>query len=510
MPARVEASTRKKRLAGGLARHVLLPTVFVGAAVLCMLLAIALTFSQRAKMGNALSPQQQAAVAAEQLGADLEGTPSSVDIRRAQRPLGERRRLLAAHPYVPLYTIAKQRFGVSLYLVAAAHYQETGFGRAPHTLATNRRWQRYRAAATTGPARLARPARYPHRSSTHPSVRDDFDVVMALAAQLEHDGAKASLAGSAAKALAARYGLSPEGRVAAAMVWERAKAWRLLGSLPLPGRGELATPVKGPVGGCGYFGCPRPGHLHNGVDFLAPPGTPIHAVDAGEVTVVEGIGQSGGYGNFVCVQHRPHLASCYAHMSAWAANVRVGLRVKRGQVLGLVGSTGSSSAPHLHFEVRRGPAACQSCAIDPLPLLSGDVPDAVLPKMVASVTVSHVRSASVGAPVGVVVAPGAPAAAPAPEPEDPAPVEDATPAAPPAGTPLRKRTAPDATGSGGTRPVEPAPAAPRAPATNPPAPAAPGASATAPDTTPGPAVDTGTGGAAPDFSAPARSAPPPP
>ena len=114
------------------------------------------------------------------------------------------------------------------------------------------------------------------------------------------------------------------------MVLERAKAWRLIGTLPLPGRGELATPVKGFVGGCGYFGCPRPGHLHNGVDFLAPTGTPIHAVDAGTITLVEGIGESGGYGNFVCVQHRPHLASCYAHMSSFAASVRLGARVKRG------------------------------------------------------------------------------------------------------------------------------------------------------------------------------------
>lgn len=71
------------------------------------------------------------------------------------------------------------------------------------------------------------------------------------------------------------------------MVIERARAWRLLGMLPLPGIGELATPVKGVVGGCGYVGCPRPGHLHNGVDFLAPQGTPIHAADIGTVALLE-------------------------------------------------------------------------------------------------------------------------------------------------------------------------------------------------------------------------------
>ena len=145
-----------------------------------------------------------------------------------------------------------------------------------------------------------------------------------------------------------RYGLDPKGRVSAAMVIERARAWRLLGTIPLPGSGELATLVAGVVGGCGYFGCPRPGHLHNGLDFLAPTGRPIHAADDGTVALVEGIGESDGYGNFVCLQHRPHLATCYAHLSAVAAQVRVGARVRRGETIGLVGTTGSSTAAHLH------------------------------------------------------------------------------------------------------------------------------------------------------------------
>ena len=512
----MEASTRKKRLAGGLARHVLLPTIFVGTAIVCMLLAIALTFSQRAKMSNALSPQEQSELAVRQLSADLEGRITPADIRRAQKPLSERRRLLAAHPYYSLYTIAKQRFGVSLFLIAAAHYQETGFGKAPRTLATKTSWLRYRNAGIRG---IVRPARYPHRTTTHPSVGDDFDVVMALAAQLKANRAQQSLAGTATRALAARYGTSPQGQLATAMVLERAKAWRLLGTFPLPGRGELASPVKGVVGGCGYFGCPRPGHLHNGVDFLAPTGTPIHAVDAGRIALVEGISQSGGYGNFVCVQHRPHLASCYAHMSAYAAGVRLGARVKRGQVIGLVGSTGSSTAPHLHFEVRRGPAACQSCAIDPLALLSGDVPDAVLPKMVGSVPVSAFRAASVGVPVPVAAAPHATPVTPEPTGGDVVPSEEETTAVQPgesvAGTPLRKRATANANETGGARPVDPAPApAPAtapAPAAHPPAPtpAAPGASPTAPATA-GPEADTGTGGATPDFSSPAAGAAPPP
>ncbi len=194
-------------------------------------------------------------------------------------------------------------------------------------------------------------------------MKDDFDVVMAIAADLKSGKAR-DLGPSAERILAKRYGRGRDGRLATAMVIERARAWRLLGTIPLPGNGELATPVKGVVGGCGYFGCPRPGHLHNGVDFLAPTGTPIRAAETGHVARLESTEQSGGYGNSLCVQHRPHLATCYAHLSGFADGIAPGARVRRGEVIGFVGSTGSSTAPHLHFEVRRAGAA-----VDPLQLI---------------------------------------------------------------------------------------------------------------------------------------------
>jgi len=475
-----------------------------------MLLAIAISFGAHAKKDNPLAPQQQPShdELAEQVGRkDLEGTLTPADIRRAQKPVSERRRQLAKHPYFFLYTIAKERFDVSIFLVAAVHYQETGFNRAPWKLATYRRWTRNRYAYTS----VVRPERYPHRTKRHPSLGDDFDVVMAIAQGLKRNGAR-GLTGATTKAVGLRYGADGPGRLAAAMVLERARAWRLLGTLPLPGRGELATPVKGVIGGCGYFGCPRPGHLHNGVDFLAPTGVPIHAADAGVIASVESPGESGGYGNFVCIQHRPHLASCYAHMSAFAANVRPGARVKRGQVIGLVGSTGSSTAPHLHFEVRRGAAACSACSVDPLPLLSGEVPEAALPKITDSAPVS-VRASSVGSgvPVAATVAPSVTApAAPAPGGETAATDAD-DPKAPVPDPPIdatavaRKRSVPVASSkSGGSRPTQPAAPAPA------PAPSAQHAPQPPPAaSTPPPEQDLGTGGAAPDLSSPPPAAPAP-
>jgi hypothetical protein len=496
----VEASTRKTlRPAGRLARHVLLPPLLAVVAVLCMLVAIALSFGAHAKKDNPLAQHQQQPshdeLARQVRTPDLEGRLTAQDIRRAQKPLSERRRQLAKHPYFFLYTIAKERYDVSIFLVAAVHYQETGFNRAPWKLKTYRRWTRNRYAYTS----VVRPARYPHRTTRHPSLADDFDVIMAIAQGLKRNGAR-GLTKATTRAIGLRYGSDGPGRLAAAMVLERARAWRLLGTLPLPGRGELATPAKGVVGGCGYFGCPRPGHLHNGVDFLAPTGTPIHAADAGVVASVESPGESGGYGNFVCIQHRPHLASCYAHMSAFAANIRPGARVKRGQVIGLVGSTGSSTAPHLHFEVRRGPAACSTCAVDPLPLLSGEVPDAALPKMTGAAPVAA-RAASVGRgnPVSAAVAP--PATAPA----TPAPAANAGSAGDADAAPVPDPPI-DATTSVHNRSVRaPAPSKPAAPAPTPapaPAPAPTHGTATGATAAPPPAENTGTGGATPDFSPP--------
>ncbi len=93
---------------------------------------------------------------------------------------------------------------------------------------------------------------------------------------------------------------------------------------------------------------PTPGasSYHRGVDIAAPYGTPVLAANNG---VVEDAGWFGGYGLYVGINHGDGLASAYGHLSAVA--VAVGQRVKAGQVIGYVGSTGISTGPHLHFEI---------------------------------------------------------------------------------------------------------------------------------------------------------------
>jgi murein DD-endopeptidase MepM/ murein hydrolase activator NlpD len=91
--------------------------------------------------------------------------------------------------------------------------------------------------------------------------------------------------------------------------------------------------------------------LHAGVDFAAPGGTPIYAAGPGRVVRT---GWAGGYGNYTCIYHglyRGHgISTCYGHQSRIL--VHVGQTVSRGQLIGLVGTTGASTGYHLHFEVR--------------------------------------------------------------------------------------------------------------------------------------------------------------
>ena len=111
-----------------------------------------------------------------------------------------------------------------------------------------------------------------------------------------------------------------------------------------PSSAGLIWPVSGPI--TSPYGM-RWGSLHPGIDISAGMGTPIRAAAAG---VVVAAGYSGGYGNLTVIDHGNGIATAYAHQSGFA--VSAGQQVAQGQVIGYVGSTGHSTGPHLHFEVR--------------------------------------------------------------------------------------------------------------------------------------------------------------
>jgi murein DD-endopeptidase MepM/ murein hydrolase activator NlpD len=115
------------------------------------------------------------------------------------------------------------------------------------------------------------------------------------------------------------------------------------------GSGGMIWPVNGPITSpfCesrAWESC------HPGIDIGVPSGTPIRAAASGRVVLLQGVGASGGYGNFTCLQHTASLSTCYAHQRNFA--VSMGQSVQQGQVIGYSDCTGRCFGPHLHFEVR--------------------------------------------------------------------------------------------------------------------------------------------------------------
>lgn len=90
--------------------------------------------------------------------------------------------------------------------------------------------------------------------------------------------------------------------------------------------------------------------MHTGIDFAAPTGTPILAAGDG---VVQRIGRNGGYGNYIRLHHNDTYDTAYAHLSRYAKGMKKGSKVRQGDVIGYVGSTGRSTGPHLHYEILR-------------------------------------------------------------------------------------------------------------------------------------------------------------
>jgi murein DD-endopeptidase MepM/ murein hydrolase activator NlpD len=114
----------------------------------------------------------------------------------------------------------------------------------------------------------------------------------------------------------------------------------------------MRTPIEGArlSSGFGKRRHPVLGYtkMHKGTDFAAPTGTPIYAAGNGAVVRAS---RYGGYGNYIRIRHNSTYDTAYAHLHGYAKGIRSGARVKQGQVIGYVGSTGRSTGPHLHYEV---------------------------------------------------------------------------------------------------------------------------------------------------------------
>ena len=121
------------------------------------------------------------------------------------------------------------------------------------------------------------------------------------------------------------------------------------------GSAGFIWPVNGSI--VSGFGM-RWGRLHEGVDIAVPAGTPIRAAKDGTIAFAQSEAESGGYGNYTCIDHGGGLSTCYAHQSSFAITSG---SVQQGDVIGYVGCTGHCYGDHLHFEVR-----INGTAVDPM------------------------------------------------------------------------------------------------------------------------------------------------
>jgi murein DD-endopeptidase MepM/ murein hydrolase activator NlpD len=128
------------------------------------------------------------------------------------------------------------------------------------------------------------------------------------------------------------------------------------GYYDVDGKSVIKTLMKTPINGArlsSSFGMrkhPTLGYnkLHQGTDFAARRGTPIMASGSGVVLRAQ---KYKGYGNYVSIKHNSTYVTAYAHMSKYGRNIKKGVRVNQGDTIGFVGTTGSSTGPHLHYEI---------------------------------------------------------------------------------------------------------------------------------------------------------------
>ncbi|MBO6891408.1 MAG: M23 family metallopeptidase [Roseibium sp.] len=153
--------------------------------------------------------------------------------------------------------------------------------------------------------------------------------------------------------------------------------------------GAMLVPVKGVLTskfGMRFHPIKKTQRLHAGVDWAAPTGTPIRAAFSGKVTYRD---VRGGYGNFIELSHKGGITTRYAHMHEYGDGIELGTVVQAGDLIGYVGTTGLSTGPHLHFEIRQ-----RGEPTDPLEFEMETGTDA--PQSVASKDLKDYRTAIAG------------------------------------------------------------------------------------------------------------------
>jgi murein DD-endopeptidase MepM/ murein hydrolase activator NlpD len=156
-----------------------------------------------------------------------------------------------------------------------------------------------------------------------------------------------------------------QGPILAAEFWNRGRLYRAIGFRAEDGtinyytpsgrnlkRTFLRTPVKlsnvsSSFSSWRYHPILKLWRAHNGVDYAAPEGTPVHATASGRVVSA---GWSGGYGNMVVIDHGATYSTLYAHLSHHRSGLQAGQKIDQGEVIGYVGKTGLATGPHLHYE----------------------------------------------------------------------------------------------------------------------------------------------------------------
>jgi Peptidase family M23/Transglycosylase SLT domain len=253
--------------------------------------------------------------------------------------------------YLVLYQQAAARVGLDWPVLAAVGRVETNHGRTASGCAPNR-------AGARGPMQFL-PATFARAAAlagiSHPDICDPADAIPAAAAYLKSNGAPDDWQ----RALS-RYNPA-DWYPPLVLSWAQAYGYGALLIWPLDGRitqgfgptSFALEPARCYQGQC-YL------HFHDGIDIGAPLGTPVRAIAAGQVTIA---GRLADGSVVVEIEHPPDVFSLYGHLQPNLA-VRVGESVVAGQVVGRVGLTGTTTGPHLHFEI-----AASGVPVDPLLVL---------------------------------------------------------------------------------------------------------------------------------------------